>query len=298
MRKVEYPDLNIVSEQYDSIAEFYRVNEARGLNEAYKDRGDYSAARRQDVTDSLDYDWEQSKHDMMLGSDVFDEEFKKALDDISKQVPKSWSSSTRNRLSMDVVGQSVSVERAMSNHPKAFNRRKPVRIKQKTVSFLFSISCPWSTPTRDRLRAGVILMVICERLEEMGYQTRIMYAPDFSYGDGGSRWDTKDNPTMCALMTLKDFKTRFNLKKMQFPLASRSALFHVGCWWNHRTPLQKNCWGDGEGYSVDNNDGRREKAIEFAHRQGGIYLSVPMIRNDFDMDLMKVYDFVMFELGK
>lgn len=297
MKQISVPDLNIVGELYESIDEFYQVNDARSLNSAYEGRGDYSAKRKHDVTDNKEYTWEETRHDMRLGSELFDKEFEKVLKEVEDEVPSSWKSGSRNRSVRDVVGQNVVVERAMVGHPKAFSRKKPQRLKQKTVTFFFSISCPWHTKTHDRLKSGVILMAICEHLERMGYQTRILYSPDFSFGNRSSKWDDKDWPSMLVQFCLKDFKTRFNLKKMQFPLASKSALFQVGCYWNHRAPMQTKCWGDGEGYAVDNDSKRLEAAREYAKRQDAVYLSVPMMRNDFNMDVKKIYDYVMKQIG-
>lgn len=298
MKVIEARDLNIVGEMYDSIDEFYRVNEARELNDAYQGRGDYSAKRRHDVKDGVEYSWDDTRRDMRLGSELFDKEFEECIREVQREVPSSWRSASRNRPHKDVVGQSVLVERAMVGHPRAFSRKKPQRMKQKTVSFFFSISCPWHVPSKDRLKSGVILMAICEHLERLGYQTRILYSPDFSFGSRSARWDDPKNPSMLVQFCLKDYKTRFNLKKMQFPLASKSALFQVGCWWNHRTPMQKSCWGDGEGYSVDNDRDRLEKAKEYARRNDSVYLSVPMIRNDFGMSVTRTFEYVMDAIGK
>ena len=296
MHVINVPDLNIVGERYESIDEFYRVNEARPRNEHYRD-DDYAAGEPHSVNDGLSYSWNQTRDDMRLGSDVFDEEFRKCLEEVEKEIPREWKRGQRNRAKPDVVGQSVMVERALMNHPRAFARKKPVRLKQKTVSFFFSISCPWFTSVHDRLKSGCILMAICEHLERQGYQTRILYSPDFSSGRTGYADDPKW-PSMLVQFCLKDFKTRFNLKKMQFPLASKSALFHVGCYWNHRTPLQTACWGSGEGYAVDNDDKRLSNAREYARRQDSIYLSVPTIRNEMGMDIMRVYEYVMGEIAR
>ena len=295
--RIDIPELNIIGERYESIDEFYRVNEAREFNEHYSD--DYGSGKdsMREVRNGKEYSWDETRTDMLEGSNLFDEEFKEAYERIKSQIPESWAKSDRSKVSKDVVGQSVCIERALVGHPKTFNRRKQARLKQKTVSFFFSISCPWTTSVDDRLSSGVILMVICEHLERQGYQTRILYCPDFSSGKEEGRRNPK-YPSQVVQFTLKDFKTRFNLKKLQFPLASKSALFHVGCWWVHRFPGTTFDWGYGEGYAVDNDEDRLADAIEYARRQNSIYLSVPMIKNDFDMDLMKVYKHVMSEIER
>ena len=297
MKTINVPDLNIIGEQYESFDEFYRVNEARPFNPHYASDRRCGPGSLRDVKDDKQYDWGETKHDMKFGSDLFDEEFKKAMKEVENEMPTAWKKGLRARSEKSVVGQSVSVGRALVNNPRAFNRRVPQRLKQKTVSFFFSISCPWFTKTADRLKSGCILMAICQHMERMGYQTRIYYSPDFSSGQQSGH-DDPQYPSQVAMMLLKDFKTRFNLKKMQFPLASESALFHVGCWWTHRFPGTTFDWGDGEGYAVDNDSRRLKNAKEFARRHDSIYLSIPMIKNDHGMKLMNVYEYVMKQIGE
>lgn len=296
MERIDVPDLNIVGERYSSIDEFYRINEARPLNEHYDSDYDCGKDSTRKVKKGKSYTWDETRRDMLNGSDLFSEDFAKAYEEIERQVPKEWAGSERRGMRKDVVGQSISVERALAGHPKTFNRRIPLRLKQKTVSFFFSISCPHYTSTENRLKSGVMLMVICQHLERSGYQTRILYSPDFSAGKTGGASDPK-TPSQIVQFTLKDFKTRFNLKKMQFPLASESALFHVGCWWNHRFPGTTFNWGYGEGYAVDNDVERLANAEEYARRQKAIYLSIPMVVNDFDMELIKMYEYVVKKIG-
>ena len=297
MKQINVTELNVIGEQYESFDEFYRVNEARGFNEHYSSDRDCGKGSMRNVKDDLKYDWDDTKRDIRLGSELFSDEFKSVLAEVENEIPSAWKNGMRARTEKSVVGQSVSVGRALVNNPRAFNRKVPQRLKQKTVSFFFSVACPWSTPTRDRLKAGCILMAICQHLERQGYQTRIYYSPMFSSGKESGNRDQK-YPSQVVMMLLKDFKTRFNLKKMQFPLAGESALFHAGCWWVHRFPGTTFDWGYGEGYAVDNDSLRLKDAKDFAKRYDSIYLSIPMIRKDHEMSLMNVYRYVMEQIGE
>ena len=165
------------------------------------------------------------------------------------------------------------------------------RASEKTVHFLYSISCSWTTSTKERLKSGCILMAIAETMEKMGYQTAITYAPYFAYENG-------DEDTLVAEMCIKDYKTRFNPKKMQFPLAAESVLFHLGCWWMHRCPEGKSDWGEGEGYPVDSDRSRKEAAKRYAREKKAIYLSTPMMVRDFGLDVNKAFKYVFEELEK
>lgn len=280
---------NIAGERFATFEEMYRVCESRELRPYYNtDLGAKSSRKVHDDKD-VHYEWDETKRDIMFGSDLFTDDFVAIKKEIDKQVEDYMAVFERPRTRKDVVGQSVAVERALMGYPKAMNRRVPVRMKQKTVHFYFNITCAWYTSTNDRLKSGCILMAVAEAMEKMGYQTAITYTPYFSYKDS-------HEPSLLAEVQIKDFKTRFNAKKMQFPLAAESVLFQLGCWWMHRTPEGRSNWGGGEGRSVDYDSTRQECAKEYARSKKAIYLSNPIIINDLNSDVNRVFDYVFKEL--
>ena len=281
---------NIEGERFDSFAEFYQVYPKDApFNKHYT--VDYDAHASREVKDGTYYTWEQTQEAVMYGSDVFTEDFQTVLKEVNVDMKNYMTTGIRSRIHKDVVGQTVNVARAMAGHPKAFNHRVPVRVKQKTVHFIFNLSCSWSTTTQQRLKAGCILMAICKEMEKMGYQTKITYAPKVSFQSGSepSTW-----PEIC----IKDYKTPFNEKKMQFALASNTMLAHLGWHWLHRTDTVKSNWGSGEGKSVDYSSERLAQAKAFAKEKGGIYLSIPMMVDDFNLQVGKAFDYVFAEMEK
>lgn len=282
---------NIAGERFSTFEEMYRVCESRNLNEHYSSDYDVMDKRKVHGDKGVHYTWEETKNDIMYGSELFDEDFARIKGEVDRQVQDYMADFERTRTRKDVVGQSVAVERALMGYPKAMNRRKPVRLKQKTVHFYFNITCAWHTSTDDRLKSGCILMAVAEAMEKMGYQTAITYTPYFSYEKSGER-------NLLAEVQIKDFKTRFNARKMQFPLAAESVLFQLGCWWMHRTPEGQSNWGYGEGRSVDYDSRRKQQAKDYARGKGAIYLSNPVILNELDGDVNKVFEYVFAELGK
>ena len=291
MERIRRPDLHISGERFETIDEMYRVCESRALRPYYS--SDRSAKKARDVHDgkSVSYSWEETRRDMMFGSDLFDEDFADVKSEVDSEVKDLRASVERSGVKKDVVGQSVCVERALAGHPKAFNRRTVVRRKQKTVHFLYNISCSWSTTTRERLKSGCILMAIADTMERMGYQTAITYTPYFAYGCDGE-------DSLVAEVCIKDYKTRFNPKKMQFPLAAESVLFQLGCWWMHRCPEGESDWGEGEGRSVDYSSSRMNDAKRYAREKRAIYMSTPMMVREFGLDVNKAFKYVFEELEK
>lgn len=291
MQRINDTKNNIKGERFDSFAEMYRVTEGRNFAEAYRNAGDRGVKDRREIKDGVRYSWEQTKEAIMYGSTEFDNEFKEVKQSIERQMHNVLSNYKRNIVKKDVVGSTVSVERALAGHPQPFNHRKPSMKKQKTVHLMFNITCRWNTSTKTRLTAGCILMAITEILEKMDYQVAITYTPYFSYSK-------THKPSMLAEVRIKDYKTRFNQRKIQFPVAAEAVLFQLGCWWMHRCPETEYDYGCGEGYSVDYDSEKLRQAKQYAKDKGAIYLSTPMLDDDFNLDVQKTLDYVIEQLGK
>lgn len=285
MEQIKRPDLNVMGERFETFDEMYRVCESRELRPYYST--DYGAKDTRQIHDdkNIRYTWEQTKNDIMFGSDVFSDDFERIRKEVDAEAAKYMQNYVRPMTKKDIVGQSVLVERALVGHPKAFNRRQMARRKQKAVHLMFNITCAWYVSTDKRLRSGCILMAVAEGLEKMGYQTAITYTPYFSY-------KPSSEPSLIAEVRIKDYRTRFNPKKIQFPVAAESVLFQLGCWWMHRTPVGKSNWGDGEGICVDYNDRRKQQAKNYAREMKAVYLSNPIIIDDCDSSVNKVFEYV------
>lgn len=291
MQRINDTKNNIKGERFSSFDEMYRITENRQFAEAYKRAGDRNVKDSREIKDGVRYTWEQTKNAIMFGSTEFDEEFQNVKNDIKKQTTAILSNYKRNVVKKDVVGSSVSVGRALAGHPQPFNHRKPSMKKQKTAHLMFNITCAWYTTTKERLTAGCILMAITEILEKMDYQVAITYTPYFSYEDS-------NKPSMLAEVQIKDYKTRFNQRKIQFPVAAESVLFQLGCWWMHRCPDTDYDYGSGEGRCVDYGTRKLEEAKQYAKDKNAIYLSVPMVKGDFDLNVQKTLDYVLEQLEK
>ena len=291
MQRISEPKLKIRGERFSTFDEMYRTCEGRSLNKHYSTDYNAKGVRKVHEDKGTRYTWEQTKQDIQFGSTLFDDDYAKIEKQITKDVENYMKDYHRSGIVKDVVGQSVLVERAMAGHPKSFNRRVVERRKQKTVHFLYNITCAWYTTTEERLKSGCILMAVASAMEKMGYQTAITFTPYFSY-------ENYREDSLIAEVQIKDYKTRFNKKKIQFPLAAESVLFQLGCWWMHRTPEGQSDWGCGEGKCVDYDSERKDYAKQYAKDKKAIYLSTPMMVKEFDLNVNKVFDYVFKQLAE
>ena len=287
MRRIDCPDSNIRGEHFDSLQEMILTTVQRPLNDAYK--ADYSAKRPERVRSGVTCTWRESMDYLRHGSDLFDGEYAEALRDVRLELARYLSATAAPRQRFDVVGGSVSVGRALAGQPDAFTRRAPQMRRAKAVNLYYSLSCPYGYSTHDRIMGGCTLMAIVEALERQGHQAAITLCATFSFRE--------DSPAFLAEVMLKDCRTRLNVKKLQFPLASTTVLFHLGKWWLHRSPMVTVDLGRGEGQAVDTDPQRFEQAKAYMASQHGVYLSHVQMKR-LGWDIPKVMDYVREQLAR
>lgn len=282
MQRINEKELNIYGERFASIDEMVRICNERQLNDVYS--SDYSVFDTREVKDGKHYTHEESMKDLAYGTDMFNEEFAKISRETKLNLDRYLATKPIARNKRDFVGNSVSVGRVLAGQPNAFNRRVKTNQKVKTVNIYYSISCPWFYEAEERIKGGCTLMAITEALEKLGYQVAITLLPFFAFDDS--------SPTFLSEVALKDYKTRFNAKKIQFPLASKSVLFHLGCWWLHRSPEVTKNLGWCEGRAVDNDRSRLNDAKKYVKKHGGVFLSHVQMK-DMGWDIGKAVDYVI-----
>lgn len=237
---------NIVGERYASFAEFYQVNEARQLNAHYRPEHDNTALDPRSVSDGMKCTWAESKLALMYGTDLYSEQFRKALIEARRAVRPVAARHERILFQKDLVGQSVLVERALVGHPKSFSRRSRNRTFEGRASLLFSISCPWATTVEERVRSGCMVLAVVEALEAIGCSVEITLLAYAAVAE----LNTSYPATFCEI-SLKRFGERLNPRKLEYAVAAKATLFHAGCWWLHRFPSAPCNYGRGEGYAID-----------------------------------------------
>lgn len=261
----------IVGERYDSIAEVYQTCENRQIIDDWKrdsqpETRDYGAGR-----DTVPF--EVSKNELMFGTSRFEKDFKEIKGKVDKEAADYFKMIRVNRNKLDVVGGSVSVGRALAGHPRAMKRRVADRRPKKVVEICYGISCPWSIDPVDRLRYGCVVMACAEALEKAGYGVAITLFADMTTDH------THKNITLLEI-PIKSYSSPFNSTKLQFPMATQAALFHLGRYWAHRFP--KGFYSGCEGYAADVSCiDRGDEIVEYCDSKGAVFLSHTMLNDEF-----------------
>lgn len=216
----------VVWERFDSVSELLRVTEGRDYHGRWRDDHRTEGESYEDgVGNELSID---ESHRLALSCD---DRYESIWREVSSKVSKQIALSTyapASRSKMDVVGGSVNVARAMAGHPRAFSRRTPDRRPKKVVRIAFGASCRWYYDTEDRMRNGITVLAIVDRLERAGYSVQLDLLPNCSHNG------CKGGFSICEV-ALKTFSSPVNVRKLQFPMAAKATLFHLGCYWQHRS---------------------------------------------------------------
>ena len=292
MEDIRDNKLEIIGERFRSFFELYRAVERRGYNALYRQMGDGSVLYPVDVSPACrHYDAQDTKQALLYGSDLYKKQFEGMRLKATKALHDRYEWHREPTADTSVHGQSVIVERYMAGHPEAFRRALPRARRKRSVHIFYDAMCPASTPTDKRIQAGCAVLAVVEALEKMGYEVALSYAIAKCSGRPGP------DPTLLLEVLLKDYGEPFNEPKMEFPLASKSVLFHMGSWWTHRfahTPIN---YGNGEGFAVHRFANRVASMKEYAKRHGGAYVSESIVEIKMKMDPVALLQYVLGEQG-
>ncbi|MGI6034064.1 MAG: DUF7192 family protein, partial [Coriobacteriales bacterium] len=288
MERINDTELSIVGERYRSFTEFYQVNSRRVLNEVYSEKGAGVSDKLFEVDTGVVFGPEDTKQALLQGSPIFEERFKRASAKADRIIKHKYEWLEKRHVKTDVLGQNVLVERYMSGHPETFARRRVQTLKQRSVHIIYDATCSASTDVERRIQAGCAVLAAAQALERIGYKTAISVAiAKFSGNVGG------DDPTLLLEVTIKDFSDSLNARRMQFALAGKSLLFHVGCWWTRRFAQVPCDYGEGEGYPVTYEKARVRALEEYAKKHHGVFLSEDLVDLKLDADAVRVLEQVV-----
>ncbi len=292
MEQLRDRELSIVGEAYASFSEAYRVNGPRALNAFYEQVGDRSADARAEVEPGVWFSPEQTKEALLFGYEGFSDAFARSQARMERLVAERYEWRADERRGTDVYGANVIVERVAAGHPETFTRPRRQMRKKRSARILYDTMCAASTPLHKRVEAACAVMAAARALEHVGYEARL----DFSLARFSGNSMAGD-ATLLLLVALKDYGEPFVASRMEFPLAAKSVLFHLGCFWAHRfagTPMD---YGPGEGYPLSY-DPRRVKAMEaFAAKRGAAYLSEDIVEVQLAADPVRVLERVLGVAG-
>ena len=293
MEEIRDRKLNIVGERYRSFSEFYRENEHRLPNALYEEEDDNVCKQLFEVADGTYFSSEDTKDALLFGSDLFDAEFEKAKLSAWKTLKDKYEWLENERFASDTHGQHVLVERHVLGHPESFSRRRENLAKKRSIRVFYDAMCPASTPVKARIRAGVSVLAAIDALEQIGYEVSFSFVLA-KYGGPNKEGD----PTLLLDIVLKSFGEPLNMHRVEFAMASKSMLFHVGSWWTRRfarTPIN---YGKGEGYPLSYDGNRLAAAREYAKKQRGVYLSEDIIEIQHGSNPVSVLEYVLRDVGE
>ena len=292
MERLDDRELSIAGEAYASFSEAYRVNERRALNTCYGPVGDRSATMRAEVAPGTWFSPEQTKEALLFGYEGFSTAFARSQARMERLMAERYEWRADERADTDVYGANVVVERVAAGHPETFTRPRLHMRKKRSVAIVYDTMCAASTPLEKRVEAACAVMAAARALERVGYEVKLDFALAKFSGNSMA-----DDATLLLAVALKDYGEPFVASRMEFPLAAKSVLFHLGCFWAHRfagTPMD---YGPGEGYPLSY-DPRRVKAMEaFAKKRGGAYLSEDIVEVQLAADPVRVLERVLGVAG-
>ena len=292
MERLDDRELSIAGEAYASFSEAYRVNERRALNVCYGSVGDRSATMRAEVAPGTWFLPEQTKEALLFGYEGFSAAFARSQARMERLMAERYEWRADERADTDVYGANVVVERVAAGHPETFTRPRRHMRKKRSVAIIYDTMCAASTPLEKRVEAACAVMAAARALERVGYEVKLDFALAKFSGNSMA-----GDATLLLAVALKDYGEPFVASRMEFPLAAKSVLFHLGCFWAHRfagTPMD---YGPGEGYPLSY-DPRRVKAMEaFAKKRGGAYLSEDIVEVQLAADPVRVLERVLGVAG-
>ena len=292
MERLDDRELSIAGEAYASFSEAYRVNERRALNTCYGPVGDRSATMRAEVAPSTWFLPEQTKEALLFGYEGFSTAFARSQARMERLMAERYEWRADERADTDVYGANVVVERVAAGHPETFTRPRRHMRKKRSVAIVYDTMCAASTPLEKRVEAACAVMAAARALERVGYEVKLDFALAKFSGNSMA-----GDATLLLAVGLKGYGEPFVASRMEFPLAAKSVLFHLGCFWAHRfagTPMD---YGPGEGYPLSY-DPRRVKAMEaFAKKRGGAYLSEDIVEVQLAADPVRVLERVLGVAG-
>lgn len=257
---------NIIGERYGSIEEVFQVADGREIIHDWK--GDSQPESKRYGAGSADVSFDTSKKELLFGTNRFDADFKKIKADVDHEAAEYFKMVKVNRNKLDVVGGSVSVGRALAGHPRAMKRRVADRRPKKVVEICYGITCPWSYPSKDRLKYGCIVLACAEALEKAGYGVAITLFADMTT-------DYSHKEITMLEVPIKSYSSPFNCTKLQYPVGAEASLFHLGRYWAHRYP--KGFWSSCEGCAADSLN-RGDEIKEYCDSKGAVFLSHVMMK--------------------
>lgn len=293
MESIRDRELNIVGERFSSFLEAYRVCDGRSLNRAFAERGDGSALALFCADNESCFSPADTRTALLYGDERYHERFLAASAQVGKALKDRYEWIPSNVFSTDVYGQHVIVERYAAGHPKAFSRKRIRPRRRRSVNIFYDIACAASTPVNQRIESGSIVLAVADALDKMGYEVALTLSIAKFGGNSMA-----DDPTLLMEVALKNYGEPLNPKRLEFPLAGKPVLFHLGALWAHRFPGAPSDYNGTEGYPLSYDRNRVKKMRAYAEKNHGVYLSEDIVELQLGLDPTKVLERVLEDMGE
>lgn len=292
MESIRDRELNIVGERFSSFLEAYRVCDGRSLNRVFAERGDGSALALFCADDESCFSPADTRAALLYGDGRYHERFLAASEQVGKALKDRYEWIPSDVFSTDVYGQHVIVERYAAGHPKAFSCKRVQPRRRRSVNVFYDIACAASTPVNQRIESGSIVLAVADALDKMGYEVALTLSIAKFGGNSMA-----DDPTLLMEVALKNYGEPLNPKRLEFPLAGKPVLFHLGALWAHRFPGAPSDYNGTEGYPLSYDRNRVKKMCAYAEKNHGVYLSEDIVELQLGLDPTKVLERVLTDLG-
>lgn len=293
MESIRDRELNIVGEHFSSFLEAYRVCDGRSLNRAFAERGDGSALALFCADNESCFSPSDTRTALLYGDGRYHERFLAASEQVGKALKDRYEWIPSDVFSTDVYGQHVIVERYAAGHPKAFSRKRIQPRRRRSVNIFYDIACAASTPVNQRIESGSIVLAVADALDKMGYEVALTLSIAKFGGNSMA-----DDPTLLMEVALKNYGEPLNPKRLEFALAGKPVLFHLGALWAHRFPGAPSDYNGTEGYPLSYDRNRVKKMRAYAEKNHGVYLSEDIVELQLGLDPTKVLERVLEDMGE
>lgn len=259
---------HIIGERYDSMGEFIRVLNNRDYSPYYKD---YVSSKDKNFTycdqllaqtgiGSTRISADKSLEIALNGTDMFDDimranavsSFLVESDDLELDVKRPVNS---------IIGSSPNVGRFLAGQPDCMRRRvKRDYSVRRNVRIIYTLDAPQFIKVENRVVYGLILINALKVLQANGYS--IEFSIGYACGNPGQ------GLTYLLEIPMKKFNTVLDTRKMIWPVAGASGLFHIGRNWEQKLPvgvylyrLGVSAWNDKQQRSVMKRFFKRENTV-------------------------------------
>lgn len=164
----------------------------------------------------------------------------------------------------DVAGFQPIIPNAIMGLPNSMINSKMTPIKTKVIDIYYEMTCPWSTESRDLIKAGQKMLGVIMDLEAQGYRFNL-YCTQGYYASGEG----------CDMLCLKvkNASQPMDLKRMSFPIAHTAFFRGMGFDWYSKFPIGTYRMGYGHAISTE----KTQEEIQCEYRRifgkGAVYFS-------------------------